>query len=293
MSTLKIKPAKNQRLAFIEFRLFYLGSVSRQEVTERFGCSDAVATRDLSEYQSNNNENCEYEPKSRRYCRRNEEFTLTFDIPVHKALLELVTGGQTLLEDGIGGAISGNVPIDLIVPDRKIVSLISRAIFDNKALNIIYTSVNSGKRNREIIPHSIFTDGLKWYVRAFDKKRESFINFNITRINEANLISYDIKSHELIRSDEKWNATVPLVLAPHPNIFHKEAIEADYGMKNGEKIVYIKTSMVEFFLRKWNIDCSPKERLLKGDEYQLWLKNNQALIGICDFYIAPGYENHN
>ncbi|GAB1062114.1 WYL domain-containing protein [Shewanella algae] len=292
MNTQTIKPAKSQRLAFIEFRLYYLGSVSRQDVTERFDCSDAVATRDLSDYQNLREQNCTYDKSTKKYDKTNGIFDFLFDLPINKVLLELIEGGQTLLEAQKTGIISGCTPISLVSPNKEIVSEISRSIYKGKVLKIKYKSLNSGGGYREIIPHSIFSDGLKWYVRAYDRKRELFINLNITRITEATETSLEIENNEIIQSDKKWNSTVPLVLAPHPNVKHKEAIEADYNMDNGEKIVYVKTSMVEFFLRKWNIDCSPAGNLLKGDEYQLWLKNNQALLGICDFKIAPGFKNH-
>ncbi|WP_298445842.1 WYL domain-containing protein [uncultured Ferrimonas sp.] len=292
MSTVSLKRAKSERIAYIEFRLFYLGSVSRQDVAERFGCSDAVATRDLSEYQSTRPDNCEYDAKRRRYYKSEGKFKFIFDLSVHTVLRELVEGGQSLLENERVGTISGNMPLQLTNPNNEVVANVSRAIYEQKLLEITYISLNSGKKSRKIIPHSIFTDGLKWYVRAYDRVREMFINFNLTRIYSSIIKDDEIEKVEGEDFDEQWNSKVPLVLVPHPNIQHKDAIKIDYGMKDGELILYVKTSMVEFFLRKWNIDCSPEDRLLEGSEYQLWLKNNQALVGICEFNIAPGYINH-
>ncbi|MGB0849016.1 MAG: hypothetical protein ACPGSM_19940, partial [Thiolinea sp.] len=40
--------AQRERLAYIEFRLFFLGSVGRQNLIERFGIAPAAATRDFT-----------------------------------------------------------------------------------------------------------------------------------------------------------------------------------------------------------------------------------------------------
>jgi 6-phosphogluconate dehydrogenase (decarboxylating) len=41
--------------------------------------------------------------------------------------------------------------------------------------------------------------------------------------------------------------------------------------------------------RLLNVDCSEKASC-KGQEYQLWLQNRQALYGVENISIAPGYS---
>ncbi|PZP57297.1 MAG: WYL domain-containing protein, partial [Azospira oryzae] len=44
-----------------------------------------------------------------------------------------------------------------------------------------------------------------------------------------------------------------------------------------------------YFLRKWNVDCSPDHRL-RGPEYRLWLKDPMVLYGVENAVLAPGYQ---
>ena len=42
--------AQRERLAYIDFRLYFLGEVSRADIASRFGVAPAGATRDLAVY---------------------------------------------------------------------------------------------------------------------------------------------------------------------------------------------------------------------------------------------------
>lgn len=76
---------------------------------------------------------------------------------------------------------------------------------------------------------------------------------------------------------------------PHPRIEHSEAIELDYGMAGGVLKVEIRAATAGYLLRLWNVDCSYNHSL-KQLEYQLWLKNKQALYGVANLALAPSYE---
>ena len=41
---------QRDRLAYVEFRLWFLGDVCRRDLMERFGIAPAVATRDFTAY---------------------------------------------------------------------------------------------------------------------------------------------------------------------------------------------------------------------------------------------------
>ena len=45
-----LSAAQRQRLAFIEFRLWFYGAVARKEVLERFEVATAAGTRDMALY---------------------------------------------------------------------------------------------------------------------------------------------------------------------------------------------------------------------------------------------------
>ena len=50
ISIQNISQAQRERLAYIEFRLYFLGEARRQDLIQRFGTAPAVATRDFAQY---------------------------------------------------------------------------------------------------------------------------------------------------------------------------------------------------------------------------------------------------
>jgi len=81
-------------------------------------------------------------------------------------------------------------------------------------------------------------------------------------------------------------------LVAHPNLPHPETIEMDYAMKDGVLKVNVRAATAGYVLRRWNVDCT-ENHSLEGAEYHLWLKNWQALYGVENLVIAPGYEQSN
>ena len=183
-----------------------------------------------------------------------------------------------------------NAPLQLNVPDINIVAKLVQAVLNKKAISIIYTSLSSGSKAREIIPHTIVDNGLRWHVRAFDRKTNSFRDFVITRISKATLIEKSIEEFEKEIEDNQWMRKMDLHLVPHPiNVEFPQAIELDFGMESGLLQITVRAALVGYLLRRWNVDCT-ENGILKGGEYQLWLRNRQTLYGAENLAIAPGYQ---
>jgi len=177
----------------------------------------------------------------------------------------------------------------LNVPDIFVVAKIVQAILNERALEINYTSLSSGCGKREIVPHSIVDNGMRWHVRAFDRKSESFRDFVLTRISNVKLIGNSTFGEDSV-SDTEWQRMISLQLAPHPNnVKFPKAIEMDYGMKNELLTIDVRAAMAGYLLRRWNVDCT-EDAALKGPEYQLWLRNRTSLMNTSNLAIAPGYD---
>lgn len=54
---------------------------------------------------------------------------------------------------------------------------VTEAIHKGKALSITYVSLSSGETTREIVPHTLVDNGLRWHVRGFDRKHCEFRDF--------------------------------------------------------------------------------------------------------------------
>ena len=172
------------------------------------------------------------------------------------------------------------------------VSRTTRAIYHKKVVKIQYRSIKSGLSQREIVPFVLVNNGLRWHVRAFDRNRQTFIDFVVTRIADPIIIDDEPKDHESSEADIQWNRIVEMNLVAHPNLPHPETIEMDYAMQDGMLKVMYALPSAGYVLRRWNVDCT-EDHSLKGAEYHLWLKNWQALYGVENLVIAPGYKQSN
>jgi hypothetical protein len=281
--------AQKQRLSFIDFSLMFKGSVSRKELTAKFEMGMANATRDLAVYKELAPDNIEFDQKERTYFQANT-FKPLFDYDPRQTMAKL----SNRISDGFDGVLEIPFPVDapyqLNVPDIFIVAKIVQAILKQKPISVIYTSLSSGSKAREIVPHTIIDNGLRWHVRAFDRKTKSFRDFVLTRISKVTIKDSMPEKHEDKLEDHQWMRMMPLQLAPHPkNIEHPTAIQLDYGMSGGVLELNIRAAMAGYLLRRWNVDCT-EDASLRGGEYQLWLQNRQTLYGAENLAIAPGYQ---
>jgi hypothetical protein len=65
--TSRIRWGIEQRLDFIEFRLFWDGSLNRSDIIRRFGVSTPQASADLAQYRELAPENIDYDKSAKRY----------------------------------------------------------------------------------------------------------------------------------------------------------------------------------------------------------------------------------
>lgn len=281
--------AQKQRLAYIDFKLLFVGHVTRAEFVSYFGHGLSSASRDLTLYKELRPLNMEYDSRDKRYYQ-----TDLFEPLVQHDPRKILAKLANQISDGLDAVADIHFPIEtpsqLSVSNVFIIARLVQATINKKAVNINYTSLSSGLSAREVVPHSIVDNGLRWHIRAFDRKSSSFRDFVITRITEVSIIDSALQPGEDKLNDHQWMRMVPIKLVPHPeNIKHPKAIELDFSMINGVLELNIRAAVAGYLLRRWNVDCSPDAEL-RGSEYQLWLKNRQTLYGAENLTIAPGYK---
>ncbi|RDV28941.1 WYL domain-containing protein [Alteromonas aestuariivivens] len=279
--------AQKQRLAYIDFCLLFKGSIYRQDLISRFQVGLSAGSRDFSIYKELAPDNLSYDSREKRYLQTTE-FKPVFE---HDAKITLTKLANNISDgfDAIGDIhFPVEAPSSLNVPDIFIVARLVQAILNNKAVSIIYTSLSSGSGARELVPHSIVDNGLRWHVRAFDRKSQSFRDFVLTRISKVTIKDMP-DPEESAQADTEWQCLVPLQIVPHPkNVQHPTAIEMDYGMENKQLLIEVRAAMAGYLLRRWNVDCTERG-ILRGPEYQLWLLNRFTLNNVPNLTIAPGY----
>ncbi len=284
--------AQRDRLAFVELRLRFVGEIRRQDLVTRFDIQAAAATRDIAQYKEMAPGNMEYDPKGKVYVRASW-FRALFDFPAERVLTWLSQGygdGEPIRWKGVVAQECTSLPGKI---DLELLSVLTRAIHQGAAVEIAYRALSSGLTTREIVPFALADSGLRWHVRAFDRRSGEFRDFVLGRLDDAQLLPGPVADHEKSDQDIQWNRITELELVPHPaNVQHPDTIEAEYGMEGGVLKFRARAAMAGYLLRRWNVDCTD-DHSLKGGEYHLWLRNRQALYGVTNLVLAPGYGEPN
>lgn len=285
----KLTQAQRDRLAFIELRLRFIDEFRRQDLVTRFGIQVAAATRDIAQYKEMAPRNMEYDTKGKVYVRASW-FRPLFDFSAERVLTWLSQGygdGEPIRWKGAVAHESTSLPGKI---DLEILSVLTRAIHQGAAVEVAYRALSSGLTTREIVPFALADGGVRWHVRAFDRRSGEFRDFALGRLDDARIVPGAVADHERPDQDIQWNRITELELVPHPaNVQHPDTIEAEYGMDGGALKVRARAAMAGYLLRRWNVDCTD-DHSLKGGEHHLWLRNRQALYGVTNLVLAPGYS---
>ena len=284
-----ISQSQQDRISYLDFRLRFFGTVGRQDIVNRFGIKAAAATRDIALYRRLASQNLEYDTKSKTYIR-SELFNPVFESSRHQVLMTQAHGFGDEFESTPKLNVVYETPTLLSQPQVSILSVLTRAIYQKKPVSLNYRSLSSGKTTREIAPFALVDNGLRWHVRAFDRKQSQFIDLVINRIANPKLLQNSrIENFETKDNDIQWNRIVDLEIVPHPKVEYPDTIKHEYAMTDGTLYIKVRAAMAGYTLRRWNVDCT-QDHELDGSEYHLWLKNREALHGVKNLLIAPGYK---
>lgn len=280
---------QRDRLAYIEFRLWFLGDVCRRDLMERFGIAPAVATRDFTAYRDLAPQNIEFEG-SRKVYVPSDSFSPVFE-HLPERVLSAISRGFGDGDDRQGGSyLPCELPVRLNRPSLRELSVVTRAIHQKQVLRVKYHSLKRGAAERDVIPHALVDSGLRWHTRVFDRKTNEFRDLVISRIESARPAELsDIAPQETAAADMEWNRQVELVVTVHPGVERPEIVERDFGMKRGELKLVVRAAVAGYVLQFWNVDCSAKRRL-DPTIHRLCLKDPGAITSIKSSAIAPGFE---
>jgi predicted DNA-binding transcriptional regulator YafY len=281
---------QRDRLAFVELRVRFVGELRRQDLVSRFGIQSAAASRDLALYKVLAPGNIDYDSKGKYYVL-GPDFQPVFDFSPERVLSWLTQGFGDGEPTRLKVWVASESPSRLMHPDLDVLASVTRAIHQECPLAAEYHSISNGKTERQIVPFALIDNGLRWHVRAFDRKSQDFRDFVITRIKNPRVLKGHMpEPHEFSGQDIQWTRIVELELVPHPDRPRPEITEMDYRMEGGALRLKLRAATAGYILRKWSVDCSP-DHSLRGHEYRLWLKNHLAIYGVKNAVLAPGYRS--
>lgn len=254
-----------QRLEFIEFRLFWEGGINRGDIIEMFGVSVPQASRDLTMYQEVAPGNVDYDKSAKRYIP-SQMFRPRFlrpDPGVYLSRLRVLGEGLSRPEE----LWVAHVPeIDIAVTPHRIIDTailrsVLTAIRERRSLDVCYQSMNTMRPDpvwRRITPHAFGYDGFRWHTRAFCHLENRFKDFLLPRILEAGSFSNPVALGD---KDTLWQEHVGIEISPHPQLTdsQKKVVAKDYGMADGSMILRVRHAMLFYVLKRLGLLGDPEK----------------------------------
>jgi len=265
-----------QRLEFIEFRLFWDGHVNRSDLMEQFGLSVNQSSSDLNRYIGFAPDNMVYDKSVRSYVRGPAFKPQFLEPDAGRYLAQLRSVAEDILdcEDSwiadLPPFASAPTPVRGVnaVTLRSLVGAIRRS----EAIELKYQSLSSPEPSwRWIAPHAIAFDGFRWHTRAFCLTDNFFKDFLLSRILEIRALR---ESQVTSTDDEDWNSEVTLEIVPHPALSGTQAkvIALDYGMHGGKAKIKVRRALLYYALRRLGLDTDPAAR--RPQDQQIVLLNS-------------------
>lgn len=268
------KITQSERLFYIEFLAVFVGRVSRKDLLDRFGISEAAATKDISLYTDLAPNVLSYDIKKKVYTFSSDKNTL-YEHDVDQSLFSL--SGERAIAINVEHAKRlpswNNLSIKK-TPSLELVSTLTRCIYQNLKASVKYHSLSSGGTNKVLTPLAILNDGARWHIRSYDHKKNEFRTYSLERFAKVKEID---KSDISLTDDHKWNNHVMIRLGANPDAKHPESILMDYEVNvDGFVEISLRECTVGFFLRRWQIDCTDNFKN-NSDSQQLVLLNTKEL----------------
>jgi WYL domain len=247
-----------QRQAFIEERLFWLGEVNRTDLVRRFGVSMSQASGDIARYLARAPKGVAYDKSAKRYVA-GEGFRPVLAAPGAKRFLgelRLVDLGVLAVADTMLGVLPpfAAAPVLERAVDPFVLRAVLRAIRERRAIEALYQSMSRPSALRRVIePHALAHDSFRWHARAFDRETSSFRDFVLGRLSKPKLGE---PARSAPKDDRDWTAFITLAIAPHPDLTpaQSRAIAVDYGIRGRSTAIKVRRALLFYALKRLGLD---------------------------------------
>jgi len=285
---LDVKWATRQRLEYIEIMAYYSGLVSRSDVAEAFGLSDAAATKDLKLYNSLAQDNLIYKHSVFGFVPVNDFQSVFADLSPEKTLpmmaRNLAVAGGPYENESIYGLSMASLPLPTRLPDKAVLAQVTRAIRGHTRLQVQYRSLTdqNSSQQRILEPHALVNTGQRWHVRAYNEDTYDFRDFVLSRFIEATCLDELAESSE--QYDDDWVEMLTVKLSPHPRLdkAKQESLLFDYGANiisaSNDNVIEItvRRALIGYLLQRLTVDTS-EDQSMNPNAHQLVLLNRDEI----------------
>lgn len=279
VSDTKLRHGAEQRLEFIEFRLFWGGRVNRSDITARFGVSVPQASNDISRYQELSPANIHYDTREKCYLPT-ETFSPAFFKPNAGLYLAQLEGLADHVIDA-GDSWIAEVPETSVLPipsrnvDPKMLKAFVGAVRRKRSVNVFYHSMNPKRPDaiwRRITPHAFGFDGLRWHIRGFCHLSGNFKDFVLSRCLG---VADEGDPGAPPGDDTLWTSYFDVILIANPALApaQQKTIQVDYGMVDGRTTISVRRAMLYYFNKRLRLDVA--EHLDRPKETPVVVENRE------------------
>ncbi|WFB36809.1 WYL domain-containing protein [Kiritimatiellota bacterium B12222] len=244
-STLK----QQERLNFIEYRLYWDGEISRNDLIEKFQISPAQATLDLKSYQEAAPKNIEYSVTSKRYIPK-RSFKPKFIAPDAAEYLSSLLKAPTTRnsEKDSFSPTTEALPIFIRRIEPSTLQAVVQAMKQSSVIKLDYQSpFRPATGLRRVYPLAfVFVLG-RWHLRAYCFERKDFRSFVLGRIIKVHDVG---ELTESLPPDMHWAEIVEILIKPSKSLTNENRtiIEQDYHMTNGLAKISVRRALLKYFL---------------------------------------------
>lgn len=257
-----------QRLEFIEYRLFWEGTINRKDLIDTFGVSVPQASADIKQYKQNAPGNMYYDKSQKRYLVASKFDPVFGQIDSHSYLTKLSMLSYGMIRED--ETYMSYIPEFSVVPsferaiDPYILKRIVKVLRAKNAINVLYQSMSRPSPVwRWISPHAFAFDGFRWHVRAYCELAGEFRDFILGRILDVQNVK---NSKSDSADDEKWHHFVTLKIAARPNLTpdQRKIIEKEYNMKNGVAQIKVRAAFIYYVLLRFRLEKKDDPRFSRN-----------------------------
>jgi hypothetical protein len=264
ISEVKRRWGTDQRLEFIEFRLFWDGTLKRADITDRFGVSVAQASSDLALYKELAPDNLEYDLSLKRFVAAEDFKPRLFEPSADRYLVQLkaISDNVISIDDTNLGAPPAidSMPIPHRRVDTRILRRVLQIIRRERGLKVLYHSMNAQRplpQWRDITPHAFAFDGLRWHLRAYCHLESRFKDFILSRFLD---LGPEVAAAAQANDDTQWSSFFEVLLIPNPKLSksQQDTVARDYDMTDGKVRIPVRRALLYYFNKRLRLDIADR-----------------------------------
>lgn len=255
---------QNQRFRFLEIMLFWEGCLNTHYLCNAFNIGRQQASRDINRYISEVSPDGLFYDRHAKTYKPTAHFSPRFIKGTVDEYLHLLQGKKPQYEHQenaenlpVIDLRDGHIAI-LDVPPRHIEPSVVRGLVQaarhQLRVDVDYVSLNSGEQvGRNIVPHTLVYDGIRWHVRAYCEKKKDYLDFVMSRFRGVpDLLN---ASEHGLNGDVEWNTWLSAVVVPNPCLSVKQQtiIANDYAMAKGELRLSQRIPLMHYALQRLQV----------------------------------------